>query len=56
MHSSCILDYVANLLVRYMVFLGNIQKSLIASRLKGLGHTFDFCCQGPALAGIKEGR
>ena len=36
MHSSCILDSVANLLVRHMVFVGNVQKSPIASHLKGL--------------------
>ena len=36
MHSNCILDYVANLLVRRMVFVGNVQKSPIASHLKGL--------------------
>ena len=56
MHSSCILDYVANLLVRHMVFVGNVQKSPIASNLKGLDPSLDFCCQGPALTGIKEGR
>ena len=33
---SCILDSVANLLVRHMVFVGNVQKSPIASHLKGL--------------------
>ena len=27
MHSNCILDSVANLLVRHMVFVGNVQKS-----------------------------
>ena len=36
MHSTCILDSVANLLVRHMVFVGNIQKSPIASHLNGL--------------------
>ena len=56
MHSNCILDFVANLLVRHMVFLGYIQKSPIASHLKGLDHSLDFCCQGPTLIGIKEGR
>ena len=55
MHPNCILNYVANLLVRHMVF-GNVQKSLIASHLKGLDPSSDFCCQGPALIGIKEGR
>ena len=56
MHSSSILDSVANLLVHYMVFVGNVQKSPLASHLKGLDPSLDFCCQGPALAGIKEGR
>ena len=36
MHSSCILDSVANLLVHHTVFVGNDQKSPIASHLKGL--------------------
>ena len=36
MHSSCILDSVANLRVRHMVFVGNVQKFPIASHLKGL--------------------
>ena len=56
MHSNCILDSVANLLVRHMVFVGNVQKSPIASHLKGLTPSLDFRCQGPALTGIKEGR
>ena len=56
MHSNCILDSVANLLVHHMVFVGNVQKSPIASHLKGLNPSLDFCCQCPALTGIKEGR
>ena len=56
MHSNCILDYVANLLIHHMVFVRNVQKSPIASHLKDLDPTLDFCCQGPALSGIKEGR
>ena len=56
MQFSCILDSVANLLVRHMVFVGNVQKSPIASHLKVLDPSLDFCCQGPALTGIKEGR
>ena len=56
MHSNCILNSVANLLVRHMVFVGNVQKSPIASHLKGLNTSLDFCCQGLALTGIKEGR
>ena len=43
MHSNCILDSVANLLVRHMVFVGNVQKSPIASHLKGLDLSLDFC-------------
>ena len=39
-----------------MGFVGNVQKSPIASHLKGLDPSLDFCCQGPALTGIKEGR
>ena len=54
MHSSCILYSVANLLLRHMVFVGNVQKSSIASHLKGLDPSLDFCCQCPALTGIKE--
>ena len=56
MHSNCILDSVANLLVRLMVFEGNIQKSPLASHLKGLDPSCDFCCQRPVLTGIKEDR
>ena len=54
MYSSCILDSIANLLVRYMVFVGNVQKSPITSHLKGLDPSLEICCQGPAFAGIKE--
>ena len=42
MHSIFILDSVANLLVRHMVFVGNVQKSPIASHLKGLYLSLDF--------------
>ena len=56
MHSICILDSFANLLVRHMVFVGNVQKSPIVSHLKSLDPSLDFCCQGLALTGIKEGR
>ena len=55
MHSNCILDSVANHLVRHMVFVGNVQQPSIASHLKGLDPFLDFCCQGPALTGIKDG-
>ena len=47
---------VANLLARHMVFVGNVQKSPIASHLKGLDPSLYFCCQGQTLTGIKEGR
>ena len=33
MHSNCILDSVANLLVCHMVFVGNVQKSPIAAQI-----------------------
>ena len=54
MHSNCIQDSVANLLVHHMVFVGNVQKSPIASHLKGLDHSLYFCCQGPAHTGIRK--
>ena len=56
MHSNCIMDSVANLLVRHTVFVENVQKSPTASHLKGLDPSLDFCCQSPALIGFKEGR
>ena len=55
MQSNCILDSVADLLVRHMDLAGNVQKSPTASHLKGLGPSLDFCCQGPAFTGIKAG-
>ena len=58
MHSNnCILDPAAYLLLPHMVFIGNVQKSLMASHLKGFVPSFAFCCQGPALTGtcIKKG-
>ena len=42
MHSNWILDSVANLLVRHLVFVGNVQKSPIASHLKGLDPSVSF--------------
>ena len=56
MLSDCFLDSVANLLVCHMVFVGNIQKTLLISHLKGLDHSLDFCCRCQALTGIREGR
>ena len=35
-----------------MVFVGNVQKSLIASHLKGVDLSFEFCWQGPAITGL----
>ena len=52
MLSSCILEFAANLLVRHMVLVRNVQKSAIASHLKGLDPSLEYCCQGPALTGI----
>ena len=54
MDSNSILDSVSNLFVRHMVFVGNVQKSPIASHLKGLDPSLEFCCKGPALTSIKE--
>ena len=56
MHSNFIPDSVAKLLVGHMVFVGTVQKSPIASHIKGLDPFLDFCCQGLALTGIKEGK
>ena len=56
MHFTCFLDSVANVLVCHMFFVGNVEKSPIASHLKDLDPSPDFCCQGPTLASIKEGR
>ena len=57
MHSKFyILDSVANLLIRHMIFGGNVQKSPIASHLNGLYPDVKFCCQSPALTGIKADR
>ena len=35
--------------------VGSVPNSTIASYLKGSGYSFGFCCQGPAVTGIKEG-
>ena len=40
----------------YFYFVGNVQKSPIASHLMGLDPSLGFCCQGPALTGITEDR
>ena len=51
--SSCILDSVANLLVRYMVSVENVQKSPKASNLKDLHPSVEFYCHGLDLTGIQ---
>ena len=52
MHCSCILDYAANLLVRYTVFKEMVRSmSPIACHLKGLDPSFEFC---PSFTGIEE--
>ena len=53
-HSKCILDHPANLFIRQMVFVGNVQKSPIACHLDDLDLSFEFVCTDPALAGIKK--
>ena len=55
MQSKCILDSAANILFRLMVFVGNVQKSPVASHLMGFDPSFEFCYQGPALTGMKAG-
>ena len=54
MHSNRILDPAANILIRHVFFVGNVQMSPIASHLKGMGPSFELCCQGPALTGREE--
>ena len=49
MHTNCILDSPSR------SFVGSIQKSPVASHLKGLDPSLEFCCQGPALKCIKKG-
>ena len=40
-----------------MIFVGNVKRSPITSNFKGLGPSFEFCCQCPALRDInKEGK
>ena len=55
MHSSWIL-LQTSLFITRMVFAGNIQKPSIASHLKGLDLSLNFCCQGLVLTGVKKGR
>ena len=38
-----------------LYFVGNVKKPPIASHLKSLDPSLDFCCQGSALTGTKEG-
>ena len=55
MQMASILLSAANFVIRHMVFIGNVQKSSIASHLKGMDPSLEFC-KGPAVTGIKEGR
>ena len=55
MHSNRILDSAANFLARHMVFIGNVQKSTIASHLNDLDPSSEFCCRYSVLACLKEG-
>ena len=55
MYYNCTLDSAAKLLIRHMIFVGTVQESPIASQLKGLDSSFEFCLQSPALTGMKEG-
>ena len=55
-HSSCILDFCCEPPRSSPGLCRNVQKFAIASHLKGLNPSLDFCCQGSALTGIKEGR
>ena len=48
-HAFCTSSFVTRFLV------GNVKKSLIASHRKSLDPSLNFCSQGPALTGIKEG-
>ena len=43
MHSNCILDSAANLLVRNVVFVKNVRKSPKESHLKGVDPSFELC-------------
>ena len=64
MHSNCVLDFVASLLFRHMVFVGNVKKSPIAVpdhclyfyfSSQGLGSFSRFLLSNSALTGLKEG-
>ena len=44
MYPKYILESTKNLLIRHIVFVGNVQESPIASHLKGLDLSFDFFC------------
>ena len=54
MLADCILDRITNILFSYlpMVFVCDIQKSSIASHLKGLDYSYQFYYQGPAFTCI----
>ena len=51
MKPNCILDPAANLLIRHMTCLGNVEKSLTTSHLKDLDSSFKFCYNDLAFTG-----
>ena len=53
---NCVLNPAIKLFFRHMTFVGNVQKSPLASNLKGLCPSLEFCYKGPALTDIKECR
>ena len=47
------MDPAAILLIRNMVFVGNVQQSAIAPRFTCWDHSLTFCCKGRSVTGIK---
>ena len=52
MLADCTLYLITNLLISHLVFVCDIQKLQVASHLKELDSSFQFCCQGPAFTCI----
>ena len=46
MLADCTMNLTMNILIRCMIFVSDIQKLPIASHLKGMDSSFQFCCQG----------
>ena len=55
MIADCTMDLVTYLLISYMIFESNIQKLPMASHLKGLDSSFQFCCHVRTFICIQEG-